>query len=65
MDGITINGENINIFLHKEDIKEVMEELKGEGKVNIYRAPRKSKNWTPNKLRSSKVRHILKGGNQP
>lgn len=57
MKGITINGENVSIYIERELIKEIREVYLEENKVSIYRNPGKS-NWSPYRVRNSKVRKI-------
>lgn len=59
MKGITINGEGLSIYIERELIKEIKEVYLEEGKVSIYRNPMQRKNWSPYRVRNSKVRIMV------
>jgi hypothetical protein len=51
---VKINGNSIDLTYNGDTVQLVSQ----EEKKHIYRQPIKDKNWTPNKLRNSKVRKV-------
>jgi len=57
--GITYNGQDINIYLKRESILDVLDIIKEhQHEVTLYYTPAKNKNWKPRYCRSSRVRKL-------
>lgn len=57
--GITINGEGMEVYIEREVLKEIKEVFLSENKVSLYHSPQKGKGgWSPYRGRASKVRAI-------